>query len=519
MPRIPEKANLKYNGIDILNAIRNSASATYKERIPEATKENIHDVGNAMMMYEATQNEFLNALVNRIARVLITSKSYENPLRRFKKGMMEYGETIEEAFVNIAKAHQFDPILAEKTVFKREIPDVSAVFHKLNYRNFYKTTISQEQLRQAFLSAQGIDDLIARIVDSLYSGSEFDEFLLMKQLIVDAANQGKMYPITIPQPSAATAKEIVATIKGISNKLEFMNSQYNAMGVLTYSKKPDQILIIDAEFDAMIDVEVLASAFNMSKAEFMGQRVLIDNFGELTGAVAALVDSDWFMVFDNLLQFTENYNGEGLYWNYFYHVWKTFSTSPFCNAILFTTDAVSVTGVTVSPKNVNIPMGGVYQFTAAVTGEGNAPGGVIWSVSGAQPTKAEIDWTGKLMIPPDELNTSLTVKAVSIYNPSVSDTATVTVTGGESVIDKVTVSPATTAVNKGSTKQFTAEVILKRPAPQGVVWSVTGGTASQITSSGLLSVGAGETAGSLTVTATSVEDATKFGTARVTVNG
>lgn len=89
MPVKPNSQTLTRNGVDILNAIRNNASETYRTRIPVATQDNIRDIGNAMMQYQATQNEFLNALVNRIARVLITSKSYENPLRMFKKGLIE----------------------------------------------------------------------------------------------------------------------------------------------------------------------------------------------------------------------------------------------------------------------------------------------------------------------------------------------------------------------------------------------------------------------------------------------
>lgn len=426
MPTKPTSATLKHNGVDILNAIRNSASDTYRQRIPEATQDNIRDIGNAMLQYQSTQNEFLNALVNRIARVIISSKSYENPLRAFKKGMLEYGETIEEIFVNIAKAHPFDPIVAEKTVFKREIPDVSAVFHKMNYKNFYKATISQEQLRQAFLSAEGVTDLIGKIVDSMYTGSEFDEFLCMKHLIEDDATRGRMYPVVIPTPTATTAKEIVTKIKGVSNQLEFLSSKYNAMGVMNFTKKPDQILIIDAEFDAVIDVEVLASAFNMSKAEFMGQRVLIDNFGTLTGCVAALVDREWFMVFDNLMSFTENYNGEGLYWNYFYHVWKTFSTSPFANALIFTTDAQSITSVTVNGATT-AKLGDVVQYHAVVEGTSLAPQAVTWTVTGTQPVKSVIDWTGKLLLAPDETNDTLTITATSVYDTSKRDSLTLTI--------------------------------------------------------------------------------------------
>lgn len=422
----PTIKTVNASAMDILNVIRANASSTYQERIPEATQDNIREIGNAMLTYESTQNEFLNALVNRIARVIITSKSYQNPLRMFKKGVLEFGETIEEIFVNIARAHQFDPAVAEKEVFKREIPDVNAVFHKMNYQNFYKTTISNEQLRQAFLSYQGISDLIARIVDSLYTGSEFDEFLVMKQLIVDAANDGKMYAVTIPEVTPDNAKTIVAKIKGVSNSMEFMSTTYNSMGVLNYTKKENQIFLIDAAFDAMIDVEVLASAFNMSKAEFMGQRVLIDNFGELTGVYAAIVDKDWFMVFDNWIGFTENYNGQGLYWNYFYHCWKTFSTSPFSNAVLFTTETTAVTSVTVTPPTTELVKGSSMQFTASVVTTGYVPKGVTWSVTGTTDTVSSITPDGILTVPSTEPNTTLTVTATSVYDSSKKGTSKVT---------------------------------------------------------------------------------------------
>ena len=427
MPYKPTVKDLKLKSIDILNTIRNEASSTYQERIPVATQNNIRDVGNAMMRYQTTQNEFLSALVNRIARVIITSKSYTNPLRRFKKGILEYGESIEEVFVNIAKAHQYDPAVAENEVFKREIPDVLAAFHKMNYQNFYKVTISNEQLRQAFLSAEGITDLISRIVDTLYSGSEFDEFLIMKQLIVDAANDGKFFPVSIPAITAENAKEIVTKIKSVSNQLEFMSAQYNEMGVLTYTRKPDQILIMDAAFDAVIDVEVLASAFNMEKAEFMGQRVLIDNFGTLTGVVAALVDADWFMVYDNFIGFTENYNGEGLYWNYWYHVWKTFSNSPFANAILFTTQTTEVTGVTVTPNTATVTAGHTIQLNATVSGTGYVPKDVTWTMTGNLSQNSKVSSTGVVTIGADETAASVVVTATSVYDTTKSGSSTITV--------------------------------------------------------------------------------------------
>lgn len=420
-----KSVTLASSSVDILNAIRNSASQTYQDRVPVATQNNIKEVGNPIITFEAIQNEFLHALVNRIGRVLITSKSYENPLKRFKKGILEYGETVEEIFINIARAHEFDPNVAENEVFKREIPDVNAAFHRLNVKNFYKTTISNEQLRQAFLSTEGVSDLIARIVDSLYTGSEFDEFLIMKKMLADGINNGEFYAITVPEPTADNAHKIVTTIKGISNKLEFMSNIYNPMGVVTHSKKRNQILIVDAAFDAVIDVNVLASAFNMDKAEFMGQRILIDDFSDTTGVVAAIVDESWFMVFDNFIGFTENYNGQGLYWNYFYHVWKTYSKSPFANAVLFTTATNSITSVSVTPPTLTVAKGQYGKFTANVVVTGTPSKLVTWSVNSDNST---IDNTGMLYVSPNETLSSLTVTATSVVDGTKTGTAKVTVT-------------------------------------------------------------------------------------------
>lgn len=428
MPSIPKQQTLTANAAQVLNAIRANQNYDYQSRVPEATQGTLKQVGNAILSSFDLQNAFLNALVNRIALVLINSKMFYNPLRVFKKGTIEYGEIVEEIFVNIAKAHVYDPVVAEQEVFKREIPDVDAIFHKMNYKNFYKVTIQNEDLRQAFLSSQGISDLIARIVDSLYSGANYDEFLIMKNMIVDAVKNGRMASVTIPEATAENAKSIITTIKSVSNALEFPSTAYNAQGVLTYTPKERQVLILDTKFDAINDVEVLASAFNMDKAEFMGRRVLIDNFADLTGVPAVLVDESWWMVFDMQINFTEIYNAQGLYWNYFYHVWKLFSESPYSNAVVFTSNPNSVTSVTVSPESANVAKGSTQQMTATVVTTGYAPKTVNWSVTGAQTPTSRISNTGLLTVATNEPNDTLTVTAVSAYDPDKSDTSTITVT-------------------------------------------------------------------------------------------
>jgi hypothetical protein len=453
MPVKPKIRTLTTSAADILNVIRNNASVDYRNYVPKADAndvESVRTIGAIIMDYPALQNEFLNALVNRIGRVMLTSKMYSNPIAFFKKGVLEYGESIEEIFVNIAKVQEFNPEIAEQEVFKRVVPDVRAAFHIMNYQKFYKATVTQEQLKQAFLSWDGVTDLIARIVDSMYTGANYDEFLVMKYLLARHILDGRVYPVTVPTVNAENAKAIVTTVKGVSNKLTFMNSEYNPAAVRTFTDKTDQYMIVNSVFDATMDVNVLASAFNMDKAEFLGHRVLIDGFGDLDIArlgeifagdptynepsqdeltalnaiPAVIVDKDWFMVFDMLTQFTEQYNGQGLYWNYFYHVWKTFSVSPFANSVLFVPGTPSVTSVTVSPTTASVPKGGSVSLSCAVVTEYFAPQTVVWTSNAAD---VKVSAAGVVTVDADATSTTATITATSAFDDTKKATCTVTV--------------------------------------------------------------------------------------------
>lgn len=450
----PKIKTLTNSSVDILNAIRNNASTNYRDYVPQATadSDSIREIGAVIMDYPALQNEFLSALVNRIGREVLTSKLYDNPWAVFKKGMLEFGETIEEVFVNIAKPFQFDPQVAETNVFKREIPDVRSAFHVMNYQKFYKATISNDQLRQAFLSIDGVTDLIAKIVDGMYSAANYDEFQTMKYMLAKHILNGLMNPVTIPAINTANMNSIVSTIKGVSNKFTFLNSKNNLAGVMNHTPKQEQYLLVNSQFDATMNVEVLASAFNMDKAEFDGHHVLVDSFGDLDierlnilfaddptytrlsdeelnaldAIPCVMVDSDWFMIFDNYQNFTEQYNGEGLYWNYWYHVWKTFSVSPFSNNAVFVAGVPTVKNVTVTPSKATVSAGGQLQLNVTVSTDNYAPQSVIWSIAETD-DMASISSTGMLKVNNDATAGSITVKATSTFDSTKFGEATITV--------------------------------------------------------------------------------------------
>lgn len=359
MPNRVSVSTLNASTVDIINTIRANASYEYQSLVPQIENANeIPKVGEVLMGYPALANQFLNALINRIAIVKVKSATFNNAYANLKKGYLEFGETVEEVFVNICKAREFSAEKAEARELKRSLPDVRTAFHAMNWRVQYPITIQDEELRMAFLSANGVQDLIARIVDAVYTSAEYDEFLLFKYLMIKGIAKGKLYPVGFDTSDIKNAAKV---FRGTSNKLQFMSNKYNAEGVTTTTPKADQIIFMDAEFNAQYDVDVLASAFNMDKAEFMGRLYLIDDwttfdnerFDIIRGASdmieevtadelalmanvkAVMVDAEWFQIYDNQIKFTEKYVASGEYWNYFLNVWKTVSSSPFSNAIVF----------------------------------------------------------------------------------------------------------------------------------------------------------------------------------------
>ena len=368
MARRIANSTLNATTMDILNVIRQNASYEYQQNVPVVQQEtDIPRVGEVIYGTPAFANQFINALVNRIAIVRVQSANFNNPYSILKKGYIEFGETVEDIFVGIAKAVDFSVEKAAKREFQRTIPDVRSAFHVMNWRVVYPVTIQDEDLKQAFLSMDGVQNLIAKIVDAVYTAAEYDEFLLFKYLLIKAISHGRMYPVSIG--AGTDLNEAAIQFRGQSNLLPFMSTDFNEAAVKTNTPKERQVIFMDALFNAKFDVSVLASAFNMDKADFMGRLFLIDNWTEfdnerfeviransdgleevtaeelalLANVVAVIADENWFQVYDNNNKFTEKYVASGMYWNYFYHVWKTISSSPFANALVFATSAATIT--------------------------------------------------------------------------------------------------------------------------------------------------------------------------------
>lgn len=403
--------------------------------------------------YEPNRNAFLYALMNRIGMTILTSKMWNSPLAWTLQGRLEFGESIEEIFVNLIKVRSFDPTKAPARVFERNVPDVRAAFHVMNWQKEYPLTITTDQLRQAFLSWQGIVDLVQGCIQSMYKSLQKDMYETTKYMIAKLIISGQMPNVQIPDfTDPANMPSVVKAARSTALNMTILGTQYNMAHVYNaVDNVSDLYIIMSNDLLASQDVDVLAAAFNMDRATFYGRVIGIDSFSDMdydrldmlfegtegyahisgadltklqkVGFIAC--EKDFFQIWENFQEVTDNYNGSGLYWNYFLHAWYTFSVSPFAQATLFDYAGGDITGVTVVPATANVAQGSTIVLGATVEGTGIFNKEVTFSISGQ--TKEGTRVVGnQLTIAVDEpASTQITVTAKAADGTTGTGTITV----------------------------------------------------------------------------------------------
>lgn len=339
--------------IDIVNAVIETSS-TLKDNIPLATNATLQTTGGAIMQYTPFMNEFINGLVNRILFQEAHNMTYDNPLRIFKGVDIPYGTDVQDSIANPAVATPYDSS-AMSDVLSPASPDVKTVYYRRNRQDKYKVTVYDAVLAGAFTNADTFNNFVSMILNTLTSGDNIDEFTLMKGVVGQAINDNNINktPLTVGADHRAFAETLVTNLRAKYLQFQFPSTKYNCYQKMAINKgitnatplttwtSPDRIsVLVRADVAAFTDVEVLAKAFNMSKADFLGRQVMVDSFGDTGDAantLAIIADNTFLRTHDNRFQMAETpYNASTLSRTYFLHHWETMACSPFANAWAFT---------------------------------------------------------------------------------------------------------------------------------------------------------------------------------------
>lgn len=366
-------------GAKVFNVVRANLNEVYMNTLPSATEDNIQAISNILFndAYQPMLNEFVSTLINRIGLTIVRNKSFDNPLKIFKKGSVPLGTDIQDIFENPAEAEQYEySNTAMAKLLTITDPDTHVAYYRRNRQDLYTKTISREGLQGAFVSWDKFESYIGAITTSLYSGNYIDEFKYTKAVIDGAYDGGKIIQETVSAVTdKATAEAFLVKVRSLYAKMKFPSTSYNAYSrfsgakgtVTTWTDEDRIVLIATADLLAQVDVKALAGAFNIDYAKFMGRVIEVDHF-ENDEILAVICDEAWLQIYDNLMRFDEFYNARVMAWNEYLHVWSTYAICPFANAIaLVTTQSKPATAVALDSSSYSLAPEGTETVTITVT--------------------------------------------------------------------------------------------------------------------------------------------------------
>ena len=446
--------------------------------------QSIAPIGKIIMNNERYRNAFINT-VNLIGLTVIKRNGWDNPWNFTTRGTLRFGQQIREIMNDLCNVYDYNVNFSDKDRFLESVvPNVLNYMHEVNFQKFYQTTTSDSQLAMAF-ETEDLYTYIDDAISMLYESLKYDTYIVDKYMLCRRILDGTVTSYKISNFATKTTREIVSEMKGISNKMTFRNPNYNPAGIRKATRFEDQITILNTDFDAKVTTEVLATSYFRNDAEMKTNLALIDGFAnhdtvrlaELLGDAyvpftdaelealakvpAVIISREWFMDYDYALNTesgekqTEFYNPTTLENNHFLHAWRVFSTSPFEQACVFEQDDIAVTSVTVSPSTASVSKGQDLKLNASVATTGFANKGVYWGVNSvAETAGAKINQEGKLVVPSD-------------YNSTESGTAGVYTISIDTVLetgDKVSVNGVEYTVDASSQDTIAKQIAAMKSA-------------------------------------------------------
>ena len=436
---------------DIIAAIRHEASSEYQRRIPDEIKADVQKTMQQLNNYTPAWNEFVAAIVNKIGLTIARNNSWTNPLARYKKGLLDSGDTVEEIQTGLIQGYVFDPRreYGERTLFRKHLPEVQTSYHTVNRESIYPLTVQRSTLQRAFLTDDGLAQFITQLMEAASTSDNWDEYLLTVNLFREYEKNGGFFKVHVtdianPDSTEADSRSGLRTLREYAETLPFLSRQYNAARMPVHANPEDMILITSPQFKSGLDVNALAAMFNVSYAEVPYKTHVIPKHDiGIPGVEAILTTTDFFQIYDTYFNTDSQPNPAGRYENFFLHHDQIISASRFVPAIAFTTgdgDVIElvdapVTGMSAikvydnTGAEVNaVKRGQSYTVEASALTIGDNSSALL-TLSGKQSNFTYLAQSGTFHVSIDEKSTSLKIDAVAEDDNSQTAMKTLAVSG------------------------------------------------------------------------------------------
>lgn len=352
---------------NILRALKQELSFEVQNHLPTEVSDNLQRVYDTILNYAPVRNEIVPSMVNRIGMQTVDSIAWRNPLARFKKEPMRYGETHEETYVNMCKGRVYDSQADFKFAFQQYQSYIMSMFHNVNLEIQYPVTITYDNLRKAFTTEYGIRDMIMAKMESAITGANWDEYLAMRDLINAGYEKEVLPAVTVDAvTNEESAKKLLVEVKRAVGEFGFPLPENNPAGATSHAMPSNLIWITTPNVNAHVSVDALAYAFHMDRADVEVQTVIVDKFAN-PSIQGVLCDVRFFNVRDQFKEMTDQRLANVLSWNYFYTQVEMVSASPFYPIRVFTTDTVVEKPTLTLKANTYVP-GGSQEVEVTVSG-------------------------------------------------------------------------------------------------------------------------------------------------------
>ena len=331
-------------------------------------------------------NEFVS-LLKKVVYTAVYNKTFNNPLVDLEGERMPLGQWIEDAYVNPAHARGFNVNDFAGLLQKYEA-EVAVQYLGVNSDLQYCVTLTREKIRNAFTSWDQLEALISGYINSLYNGAYITRYNQTKGLVTAAfTGNNVIYEKITDVTDEQTAKNLIRKMRAAYSKMQIPSTKFNAwnkvkggkLALKTWSDPQDVVVLISADIEALVDVEVLAAAFNMSKADFLGRVIVVDDFNQYDdegnlavdgSAIKAMIaDRAWFKIKTQDFAMDEFYNANNRTWQYYLNDVRMCNFSLFANALVFATDDpdVDATDLDIDTASVTLKAGETVKVPFVIT--------------------------------------------------------------------------------------------------------------------------------------------------------
>lgn len=372
-----------------------NAEAFGENALSVVNTEGLISLGNAVLSSTVNTESFLNTLVQRIGRTIISFRQYRNKLGDMVLNDFEYGAILQKIRVHLTDA-ETDPAYAladgesvDPWVINK--PDVEQKLFVTRTPYLFHVTIARKQLKDAFINEAAMGAFIGAVFGQVRNSIEVSLENLGRACINNMiaeftpgtpSGEGAV-PTTLNHEVAlvtlyntargfesgdagyvdadtalfddAFMRYAVSVIKSYSDNLTDMSTLYNDGSIESFTPREDQRLKVLTKFQRVLETVVQYSAFNEEMVALNAYSVV--NFWqsaktpgtvniarasdgaaiEAENVIAVLYDRDALGIYkrdEDVL--TTPVNARGLYYNTYYHQMELWFNDTSENFVYFT---------------------------------------------------------------------------------------------------------------------------------------------------------------------------------------